>query len=131
MDHKLFTIDGAAITGIAALYAQINAVFMADEDWKIGESLDALNDLLHGGFGAIAGADAVTIRWKDIARTRAALGAEATADLLRQRSATRTMFNGARIADQLAALEAGGGVTYFDIVMDIFADHPAIVIEPA
>lgn len=130
MAHKELIIDGRVMTDIASFYAQINAVFMADESWQLGESLDALNDLLYGGFGAIGNADTITIRWIGMAATREALGAEATIRLLRERLPTRTMFNGELIADQLAALEKGEGVTYFDIVMQIFADHPRITIEP-
>jgi hypothetical protein len=40
------------------------------------------------------------------------------------------MFNGSTIAGQLTALEQGRGTTYFDIVMEVFADHPNIEIVP-
>jgi hypothetical protein len=40
------------------------------------------------------------------------------------------MFNGSPIAGQIEDMEAGRGTTYFDIVMDIFADHPRITVVP-
>lgn len=128
---KQFEIDGSAITDIASFYVQINRLLMAGECWTLGESLDALNDVLYGGYGAIGGREPVRIVWKDMAATRAALGRDATCAFLRDRLGTRTMFNGAPIVDQLAALDRGVGSTYFDVVLQVFADHPNIEILPA
>lgn len=97
----------------------------------LGESLDALSDLLHGGYGALAGATAARIRWRDMASSRAALGPAETRRLLVERRALRRMFNGALIACQIDALDAGRGTTYFDIVIAVVAVHPSIAIVPA
>lgn len=129
MSHKLLEINGSVITDIPSFYAEINRVFMTGETWQLGESLDALNDMLYGGYGALAGAETVTIRWNGMDITRAALGYKATIAFLRTRMKERRMFNGAPIVDQLAALEQGQGKTYFDIVLEVFADHPSIKIE--
>lgn len=123
---RQFVIDGARITGIAALYDELNRVFMADEDWRLGESLDALNDMLFGGYGALAGIDAATIVWRDAEASRAALGVAATEHLLRARLPERSHFNNAPITAQLDALSAGHGTTYFDIVLQVFGEHPNI-----
>ena len=42
------TIAGHAIRDIASFYDEINRVFMACEDWSLGPSLDALDDLFYG-----------------------------------------------------------------------------------
>lgn len=76
--RKILTIEGGAIHGIASFYDEINRVFMANENWTLGPSLDALNDLLYGGFGAIDGAEPVTLIWNNIAQSRTALGVDAT-----------------------------------------------------
>ncbi|TCU58893.1 barstar (barnase inhibitor) [Novosphingobium sp. PhB57] len=131
MEARQFEIDGSVITDIPAFYAEINRVFMAGESWQLADSLDALNDLLYGGYGTMQGAEKVTLRWKDMAATRAALGPECTHAFLSGRLGQRTMFNGSTIAGQLTALEQGRGTTYFDIVMEVFADHPNIEIVPA
>jgi RNAse (barnase) inhibitor barstar len=128
---KRFEIDGSTITDIASFYVQINRLLMAGEAWELAESLDALNDVLYGGYGAIEGREPVRIVWKDMTATRAALGREATCALLRERLDTRIMFKGSPILDQLAALESGDGITYFDVIMQVFADHPNIEIVPA
>lgn len=121
-----FTLDAARFDDIAGFYQEINRVFMADEDWGLAPSLDALNDLLHGGFGALPGDGPARIVWLDIDKSRRDLGVPATRDWLRAKLDRPGPFDTAAIRDQLAALEAGGGPTYFDILMEIFADHPRI-----
>ena len=60
------TLEGSSIRGIASFYQEINRVFMAKEYWDIANSLDALDDLLYGGFGAAKGATQLEITWPDI-----------------------------------------------------------------
>lgn len=121
-----FTIEGAAVHDIASLYDELNRVFMADEDWQLGPSLDALNDLLHGGFGTMHGHEGVTIVWRDHAASRRALGREATAGYYRKKLRHPETFSAERFGPLLDAVEAGAGPTYFDIVLEVFADHPDI-----
>ena len=128
--RRPIVIEGTAIRDIPSFYEEINRVFMADEQWKLGQSLDALSDLLYGGYGAIAGSSEVTIVWRDMAASRAALGIDATLDFLRSRVSERSQFNGSSILAQIDALEAGRGRTYFDVVLEVFADHPNIRIVP-
>lgn len=119
-------IDGAAVRGIPSFYDELNRVFMADEDWSLGQSLDALDDLLYGGFGALHGVGPVRVVWHRHAASREALGRGATADHLRAKIARPDVFDAERFARQLTELEAGTGPTYFDIVVGIFAEHPEI-----
>jgi len=123
-------IEGTAIDDIASLYAEINRVFMAGEEWQLGPSLDALDDLLHGGYGALAGQAQATLIWRDIAHSRTALGVEATRQWLQAKLDTPGSFNTQAIARQLDALQRGEGLTYFEIVMDIFGGHPNITLVP-
>ncbi|EED40337.1 hypothetical protein SSKA14_3357 [Stenotrophomonas sp. SKA14] len=124
-------IEGTAIDDIAGLYAEINRVFMAGEDWQLGPSLDALDDLLYGAYGALAGHPQATVIWRDVAHSRAALGADATRQWLQAKLDTPGTFNAQAIARQLQALQRGEGKTYFEIVMDIFASHRQITLVPA
>lgn len=123
-------IEGRAITGIDGLYAEINRVFMAEEDWQLGASLDALDDLLYGGYGALAGHLTATVVWRDIEHSRIALGADATHAWLQSKLQQPGTFNVDAIRRQLDALERGEGQTYFEIVMEIFAGHPRITLLP-
>lgn len=123
---KTLTIDGESITGIASFYAEINRVFMAHEDWKLGPSLDALDDLLYGAYGAIEGGEPVALVWKNMERSRAVLGFEATRKFYGDKLDHPDVYDLGRIRRDLAALEDGTGPTYFDIVLEIIAGHPNI-----
>ncbi len=128
-DRKTLIIEGDAIDGIASFYDEINRVFMMSEDWKLRPSLDALNDLLYGGFGAIDGAEPFTLIWRNIARSRTELGLDATREHYRAKLDRPDIYDRARIEKDIAALEAGTGQTYFEIVREIIADHPNIELR--
>lgn len=121
-------IEGTAIVDISSLYAEINRVFMAGEAWQLGPSLDGLDDLLYGGYGALAGHETATLVWRDIDRSREALGLEATRAWLEDKLRQPGTFNAETIGRQLDALQHGEGQTYFDIVMEIFASHPNVAL---
>ena len=127
-DPLVLVFEGGAVHDIPSFYAEINRVFMAHEDWQLGHSLDALDDMLYGGYGVLAGHAGATLIWKDIEQSRNALGVETTRAWLQAKLDGNDGFNRTLIARQLEALDAGEGETYFRIVMDIFAAHPRITV---
>lgn len=127
---KTLTIEGSAIDSIASFYHEINRVFMQREDWKLAPSLDALDDLLFGGFGAINGNEPVAIIWRDMEASKAALGVDQTRSYYLAKRERPDIFDQGRIGTELAQLEAGTGPTYFDIIMDIIDGHPNIELRP-
>lgn len=127
---KTLTIEGSAIDSIASFYHEINRVFMQREDWKLAPSLDALDDLLLGGFGAIDGNEPVAIIWRDMEASKAALGVDQTRSYYLAKRERPDIFDQGRIGTELAQLEAGTGPTYFDIIMDIIDGHPNIELRP-
>lgn len=116
------TIDGNRFNDILGFYAEINRVFMAGEDWQLGASLDALDDLLYGGYGAMKHAERIVLHWIAMDKSRADLGLDTTRRWLQEKLETG-QFNGETIRAQLDALERGEGQTYFDIVMEILEAH--------
>ena len=122
------TIDGTRIHDIPSFYAEINRVFMRDEDWQLGESLDALNDLLYGGYGAHYGHDSATLIWINYEANRAALGLTATRGWLEGKLAQPDIFDAPAIRQQLEALNAVNGPTYFDHIESILDSHPKITV---
>lgn len=101
-------IDGTRITDIASFYDEVNRVFMADEPWTLGPSLDALDDLLYGGYGALHGASSARVEWTDHERSRRALGRDATIAYYAAKL-ENSAFDSARARHAIAELEAGGG----------------------
>jgi RNAse (barnase) inhibitor barstar len=128
MENK-FVIEGNLIHDIPSFYAEINRVFMADEDWKLGNSLDAFNDLLYGGFGAIKSNEPVELVWKNMEFSRQALGFETTKRYYEEKLLSGSPFNKEYFREKLDALINGKGQTFFDILMEIIAGHPNIIIQ--
>jgi hypothetical protein len=127
---KTLKIVGSNVRDIASFYDEINRVFMADEDWRLGESLDALDDMLWGGYGAIAGEEHVSLIWEDMESCRSVLGVAAMRAHLLGKLEQPEVFDGAAIGRQLEELEAAGAPTYFDIVLEIIAEHRNVNLVP-
>ena len=119
-------INGSAIHDIKSFYDEVNRVFMAEEEWEIGQSLDAFSDLLYGGFGAIKGKDPVDLIWLDVEKSREALGHEATKAYYLEKLKPDSSFNKILFQEKLTALECGVGETYFDIITEIISEHSNI-----
>ncbi|WP_343745872.1 hypothetical protein [Chitinophaga sp.] len=128
MQQKQFVIEGSRINDIPDFYAEINRLFMTGEDWQLGGSLDGFNDLLHGGLGALDGDGPVTLVWKDMAHSRAALGIVTTRKYYEGKLSPESPYNKTYFQEKLAELNSGRGQTYFDILMEIIADHPNITV---
>ncbi|ATD66553.1 MULTISPECIES: barstar family protein [Luteimonas] len=127
---NILTLDGSRIHDITSFFDEVNRVFMADEDWALAHSLDAFDDLLHGVYGALDGEARATLVWTEFERSRAALGIPATRTWLQAKLAMPTRYDSARIERELAALDAGTGPTFFDIVLTVIAAHPNIALVP-
>ena len=126
---KRLIIEGSRIHDIPSFYDEINRVFMAAEDWKLGPGLDAFNDLLYGGFGAIDNNEPVQLSWKDIEISKAALGYETTKRYYEEKLLPGSPFNKEYFREKLEELKQEKGQTYFDILMEIIADHPNITLR--
>lgn len=126
----ILTIDGARFDDIKGFYAEVNRVFMTNEDWRLGESLDALDDLFYGGYGALQGADSVRLQWRCMDKSAADLGHDATRRWLADKLRQPQFFNPDTIRNQLAALDAGSGQTFFQIVLQIIKGHPKLELLP-
>ena len=123
---KQIIINGQNIHDIPSFYVEVNRVFMQNESWKLGESLDAFDDLLYGGFGTINSNEAVELVWTNCTLSKTALGFETTKAYYQTKLEPGSPFNKKHFTDKLAELEAGKGQTYFDIVIEIIASHTNI-----
>ncbi|MDR2920824.1 MAG: barstar family protein [Tannerella sp.] len=123
---KTIIIDGSNIYDIPSFYEEVNRAFMDDEDWKIGQSLDAFNDLLYGGFGKIKGKEKIQLVWKNFEQNREDLGLELTKAYYQNKLKSPEVYNVNFVEEKLSELENGTGKTYFDIILEIIGDHPNI-----
>jgi RNAse (barnase) inhibitor barstar len=125
---KIVTITGKNIRDIPSFFAEINRVFMGGETWTLGASLDALDDMLYGNYGAIDGKKPLTLIWTGFDQSRSSLGEAATRSFLQAKLQQPDVFDTKRIRRQLDALDSSGGQTYIDTVLAIIADHDNITL---
>ena len=123
---KQFFIKGENIKDISTFYEEMNRLFMRNEDWKIGSSLDALDDLFYGGFGEIKGKEDVELIWQHFQENRKVLGLEATLEFYENKLRSPEIFNSKVIQEKINELNEGTGQTYFEIILKIIGDHPNI-----
>src|SRR5690606_1032694 len=111
---------------IPSFYNEVNRVFMQDADFTLGPSLDAFNDMLYGGYGAIRGNEPVRLRWLNLEKSRRDLGVEATIDFYKAKLEQPEKFNPEWSRRKLEELSQGVGQTYLDIILEIIGHHANI-----
>ncbi len=127
---KTFTIHGENFSDISGFYGEVDRVFMQGETWMLGESLDAFDDLLYGGFGALAGEKEIRLVWRGFEKSKVDLGLQATKDFYLQKLRQPQVYNADWARQKLAGLEAGTGKTYFEMLLEIIAQHPNVRFFP-
>ncbi|HAD78275.1 barstar family protein [Empedobacter falsenii] len=123
---KEIQIDGYKIQDLTSLYKEFNDKLMPNEDWELGESLDALDDLLYGGFGEINGNEAVRFVWTDFERMRELFGYNFTLNFYQNKLQYPEVFNIDLIQNSIDELQNGNGKTYFEIILEIVESHSNI-----
>lgn len=105
-------LDGARVTGVESFWDEVTRSLEL-APW--GRNLDALEDVLRGGFGTPPGG--FTWRWTGVARLAQALGREETARWLVEHRAQTHPSHWPQLDARLAAVRAGQGETLFDEVL--------------
>lgn len=123
---KEIIINGSRIHDKTSFYEEINRKFMQNESWQLAESLDAFDDLLYGGFGAIRDKEEITLIWENFEANREALGTEFTISYYQEKLEHPDDFDSSVIQKRLKALKEGKGQTYFEILQEIIAEHSNI-----
>ncbi|HEV7380342.1 MAG TPA: hypothetical protein VGN64_11140 [Dyadobacter sp.] len=126
MQKKTITIDGDRFSDLAEFYEEMNSLFMKDQDWKLGHSLDALNDTLYGGFGVFEPGEQICVIWKNFNKSRLVLGREQTIQLYQRKIEIGRPYNVQLFEEKLREIEKENGPLLWHIVLDIFGDHQNI-----
>jgi len=126
---KTLTINGNNIHDIPSFYEEINRVFMKNTEWELGQSLDALNDMFYGGYGEIEGNESIHLIWKNMEKNKEDLGWELTRKFYLEKLKSPETYNTNFVREKLSELENGTGQTYFEIILEIIAEHPNIRLK--
>jgi RNAse (barnase) inhibitor barstar len=114
-----FELDGARIASTEDFYDEVSRVLIPGQSW--GRNLDALNDILRGGFGTPD--EGFQLVWLHHATSRERLGFPETVRQLEKRLTTCHPSNVAAVREEIALARRGVGATVFESVVDIIRDH--------
>jgi RNAse (barnase) inhibitor barstar len=121
----VFVIDGSRFDGLGGFWNEVERVLIPNAKW--GRNLDALADVLAGGFGTPTGG--FVVRWVYAARSRELLGFPETARWLEQRLPEVHASNRAEFARRLEHARNQRGETLFEALVDIFRSVPGVTFE--
>ncbi|HEX2609303.1 MAG TPA: barstar family protein [Flavisolibacter sp.] len=88
MDHHTHpkpvhaTIEGTSFNNLEGFFDEIDRVLTKDLTWKTGHNMNALNDILRGGFGVHGYEEPLHLLWKHHRDSRAALGEPLFEDII-------------------------------------------------
>ncbi len=120
-----FEIDGRDFATLEEFYDRVSEVLIPGASW--GRNLDALSDILSGGFGTPGGG--FVLRWKQSELSRERLGHAETVRQLELRLSRCHPSNRSSITAELEAARQGVGPTVFDWLVSIIEEHGADGVE--
>jgi len=129
MEKQTIIINGDNFSDLESFYDEIDRVLTKDLDWQTGHNLDAFNDLLRGGFGVYEYKESIKLAWKNISKSKADLGLEATKKWYDRKIAENKIENQQFFKDKLKALTGNNGQTLFDIILEIISEQKHIEFE--
>ena len=71
---KTMVLDGNRFSDLEGFYTEMDLLLTKNLTWKTGHNLDALNDLLRGGFGVHEYEEPITLRWINYNKSKKKLG---------------------------------------------------------
>ena len=128
---RTLRLDGTRFGDLDGFFNEAERVLTHGLDWPVAHNLDALNDILYGGFGAHRAGEAVRLRWANSAKSRRDLGWPATVAYWKRKVITFHPNQRHRAEAALAAAEREAGQTLYDLIVEIIRDHPNIAFEEA
>ncbi|WP_221391541.1 hypothetical protein [Dyadobacter sp. NIV53] len=129
MTRRTITINADHFSNLPGFYEEMDRLFMKGVDWKMGQSLDALNDILYGGFGVYEPGEPVLVVWQNFSKSQKDLGIKETKRNYQKKIDQGHPYNVKHFQEKLAEIENGSGQTLCDIIIEIFQDHKNIELR--
>src|SRR5262245_54756981 len=116
---RRYVIDGDQFSSLEEFAAVFSRNVLRDYQWR--GNLDALNDILRGGFGTPE--EGFCLVWQNAERSKQVLGYSETTRQLELRLSECHPANRPAVAAELEAARSGKGPTVFDWLVEIIRDH--------
>ena len=119
-------INGNKFSNLAGFYDEIEAKLTSGLDWKIGRNLNALADILDGGFGVYEFEEDVELVWLDSSKSKSDLGWNETIKFIKDKLETCHPTNKSDVESDLQKAESKEGQTLYEIIKELMYDKPNI-----
>jgi RNAse (barnase) inhibitor barstar len=129
MNDKVLILDGNKFSTIDEFYKEAYTVLTSGLDWDVAHNFDAFHDILFGGFGVFESNELVTIEWINFPKSSHDLGLQHSIDYYKLRSSGLTGSRSLHFLKKATDLEEGKGETLFETILEIFAEHPNIILQ--
>ncbi|GMA99523.1 barstar family protein [Pelosinus sp. IPA-1] len=126
MKKKEIVIDGSKFNDVEGFYLEIDKKFTKELTWKTGHNFDALNDLLHGGFGIHEYGEPIIITWENAEKSKKDLGYDATIKHYEEMLIRCHPTNIDKINSLLEFAKRKNGNTLFELIIQIIQSHDNI-----
>lgn len=125
---KSFEIDGDCFSDYQGFTREFSKnVLSSKYTWN--GSLDALNDILRGGYGDIEEDDKVEITWKNSRKSIIDLGFEETINLLKDKYDTCHPVNKEFVLQEIQQAKNKLGPTIFDRIVELINEHENVNLK--
>jgi RNAse (barnase) inhibitor barstar len=118
-DKPGLEIDGSHFDDLDGFFDEVGRKLIPDAGW--GRNLDALNDILRGGFGTPEGGFVLVWRNHELSKER--LGFVETVKFIERKLRRCHLSNVPAVRADLAAAQRGEGPTLFELIVDIIRVH--------
>lgn len=128
MNKKIFIIDGNNFKILDGFYDEVQKEVTANFK-EIGRNLDALNDILRGGFGKFEYGEPIKILWKNSEKSKKDLGFPETIKYFEAKLKKCHPSNKESVQKDLQDAQENKGETLFQIIIKIISNHEHIELE--
>lgn len=117
-------IDGNKFSNLNEFYDEIELKLTNGLGWKIGRNLDALNDVLDGGFGVHEINENIELIWLNSGKSKLDLGWNETILYLKKKLEKCHPTNKPSVKSDLKDAESRKGQTLYEIITELINDKP-------
>lgn len=126
MEKKSIILDGSCFKELSGFYDEVERKLTSNLDWKIGRNLDALDDILDGGFGMFDDNEPIQLVWSNSELSRKNLSYNETEKYLKQNLNECHPTNRSEVHEELEKVMNKESKTLFEIIVEIILEHDHI-----